>query len=434
MNRNTRYWRTLCAVGAIATGTTILVAQPPATQPPVAQSPVAQPPATPSEGSKGKEKEPTYPTEVNGRDLNWYLKETSFKVQPDPQQRESAVRTIPAFGPSARRPAIDPVTNAIYDDPDPGVKIAAITIISNMGFDLRSEVKKSITAITTALNKSGPGDALRMYSVRSISSFGPDAVGAVKNLRSISNDPSWETRLAIAEALGSIGAPGKKDADPDLLAAKTLLDYLVPDKCMAVRLEAVKSLLTIGPPKSKTPDEYKKEIKPYLESLEKRLEFEKGKSGDRCVYVWLLVLQIMYDDRMMGENIKKIAKMIETPEGPNAPLARLYALQALGVLGKPAAPAVPQIVSALAYPEQPLQMAAMVSLARIGNDARAAIPELEKIKAKLPVKPIDAPADWKPDDTMQKMASDTIDYITGKKKIEDARPEDKKDDKPGEKK
>jgi len=69
----------------------------------------------------------------------------------------------------------------------------------------------------------------------------------------------------------------------------------------AVRLEAVKSLLAIGPPKATNPEEYKKEIKPYLDSVEKRLAHEKGKGGDKTMYVWLLLLQIMYDDRVLAD-------------------------------------------------------------------------------------------------------------------------------------
>ena len=95
---------------------------------------------------------------------------------------------------------------------------------------------------------------------------------------------------------------------------------------------------------------------------------------------------------------------------------------------------VDAVIAALNYPEPPLQMAAMACLARIGKEARKAIPELEKIKAKPPeARPKDAPADWKPppgwkpDDTMQKLAADTVEYITGKKRFDD-QPADKKDD------
>ncbi len=421
-------------------------ANPPANPPADPNKPGNPPPEPPKPAKPDKPQE--FPKEIEGKDLKWYLNQTLPTVQPDPQYREAAVRVIPAFGPDARQPAIKPLTDLLVAETDPGVQVAAITIISNMGFDVREQVKPAIRALVNVLGRTEKGSALRMYAVRSISSFGPDAVQAVASLRSIANDPSWETRSAIAEALGSIGGPappkkpGDEPGDPSELAALTLLNYSMTDSCMAVRMEAVKSLLAIGPPKGKTPAEYITKVKPYLESLEKRLDREKRKDGDKGVYVWLLLLQIMYDDRTEPENIKKIAGFIETPDGKNAALIRLYAIQSLGVLGPRAKDAVPKIIPALSYPEVPLQLTAMIALGRIGNEARAAVPKLDEIK-KMPLeaRPKDAPADWKappdwkPDDTLQKTAAETIDYITGKKKIADAKPDDKKDDKkPGEKK
>jgi HEAT repeat protein len=423
-------------------------AQPPAAQPPAAQPPAAQPPATdPANPANptAKPKEPEYPKEINNKNLDHYLKEAQERFQKDPQVRETAIRTIPLFGPSARKPSVKIITDVISSDSDPGVKVAAITIISSMGFDVRNEVRPSIQTLRNVLRLS-TNSIVRMYCVRSLSSFGPDAVDAVPELRTAAGDPSWETRLAVAEALGSVGAPPKPDADPNVQAAKTLLTYMLgnanrTEPCVAVRLEAVKSLLNIGPPKAKNPQEYIREVKEYLDPLAERLKFEAGERGDKGVYVWLLLLQIMYDDRVMAENVKKITKFIEAPDNP---VLRMYALQALGIIGPQLAAlkvnpqtaavtgpiadaAIDTVILALKYPEPPLQYAAMNCLARIGKEARKAVPVLEEIKAKPPKKPLDAPADWKPDDTMQKLATDTIDYITGKKKFDD-QAADKKDE------
>lgn len=422
---------------------------PGATTPPP-PPPAGTPPANPPTGAKPPE--PRYPDEINAKKLDWYLGQMSFRTQRDPQLRESAVRTLPLFGPAACKPSIKPLIAVIEGDPDPGVRIAAITMISSMGFEHRNEVKPAVETLRRIIGQTGRGSALRAYCVRSIESFGPDAAAAVPELRAISTaeaEPSWETRMAVAEALGYIGAPPKPGTSPNVLAVKTLLERVLEDPCLSVRLEATKSLLAMGPPQTKNPDEYKKEVAPYLVLLQKHLDAEKGRNGDKGVYVWLVLLQVMYDDRTTPENLKVITRLVKEPEGGKdstgtpAAMVRMYAIQAIGVLGpqfaamrtnpalqQPAEAAIQSVIDALNYPEQPLQVTAMMCLARIGNEARKAVPELEKIKAKLPVKPIGAPADFKPDDTLQRTAADAIDYIVGKKKFDDGpKKEEKKDDK-----
>ena len=408
--------------------------------PPKAVDPPPPVPPDPKPADPPKDpKKVEYPDKINGKDLKWHLEESSPRYQKDPMLREAAIRTIPAFGPTAREPAVNPLIDAIRDDPDPGVKIAAITVVSNMGFDIDKHIKPAVNTLVFVLRNSSPGSALRVYCVRSLASFGTHALPAVQDLRDKSTpaaEPSWEMRLAIAETLGFIGAPAKKDGDPNEKAADTLLRFMLKDPCTAVKLEAVKSLLTLGPPKPLPGKDYPATVKPSLDLLEERIKAEGARGNDKGVYVWLLLLQIMYDGAFLNDNVKKVAKLIETPDGPNAPNLRLAALQVLSVLGPPAAPAVPQIIPALNYPEIELQMGAMVCLARIGTEARAAVAELEKIKSRpLETRPKDAPADWKappdwkPDDRLQKMAADTIDYIIGKKKIADAKPPEKKDEK-----
>jgi HEAT repeat protein len=406
-----------------------------------------QPPAGTLQPTSAK---PTYPKEINGKDLNWYLKEAQYRYQPDPQMREIAIRTIPAFGPDARKAALPILIDIISSERDPSVRIDAISIVTIMGPDMREEVKAKgvIRALITLLQNTGPSSAVRIHCVRALSTFGPDAVSAVDVLRNVASDPSWETRMAVAEALGSVGQPPppKKVGDlpdPNMKAAKTLLTYMLrnDETCVAVRLEAVKALLTIGPPKAASPIEYQKEVKEFLDPLAERLKHEESKNGDRGVYLWLLLLQIMYDDRVMVENVKKIAKFIEAPENP---MHRLYALQALSIvapkfgemrlLKPPTYPTaggpvvdstISAIIAALNYPEPELQVAAMTTLAHIGKEAIAAEKALKALQAKPPKIPLDAPKDFKPDDTIQKMAAETIEYVTGRKKFSQPAPEKK---------
>ena len=394
-------------------------------QPPKPVDPPKVDPPKPTDPPKPEEppKEPKkveYPKFVDGKDLATWIKELNAAKQPDPQQREFALRTLPQFGPEARKPSIGPITDLIFKDPDPGVRIVAITIISNMGYDIRDQITPSVSALRTCMVNTASGSIVRLFCVRSLTSFGPEAVAAIPEIRSAGQDASWETRVAVAKALGQVGAPVGEKGEPNDAAAKFLLNIMLKDVCAGVRMEAVQGLLQIGPPKPKNPLDYAKDLKLYLEPIETRIKLEK----DKGILCWLYLVNIMYDDRVLPEHLKKIADYIKFPD---APMVRMHAINACAALGSKAAPVIPQIMDALHYPEPELVIAAMSALAQIGMAARGSAPELEKIKAgsKDPVKPPDAPKDWKPDLTLRLVAEDALLYVTGKKKLVEEVKKDK---------
>lgn len=427
--------------------------QPPATGPATPADPPPTGTLQPDPAKPTTPPEPKYPEKIGGKDLKGWLKELEYPsgpVQKDDQIRETAVKVIPGFGPSARKPAVKPLIDAIRADPDPGVQIAAITVVSNMGFEMREEVRPVIQVLIQRLANSSNGNIVRMYCVRSLASFGPDAVGAVQRMRDVSGDQSWETRREVAIALSMIGATPvddkgkpKKDHGPDLKAIDTLLTFQMQDSSVAVRLEAAKSLLALGPPFAKTPQEFIKDTEKPRETMEKVLKFESGKAGkantrggapDRGVYVWALLLQLMYDDRKISDNMLELAKLVKEPDSDQV---RLFAIQAIGAAGslfpalgerdrtlddknKVAVKVVRAVTDALAYEHEPILVyTAMTTLALIGKEARDAVPALEKLAAKPAKVPEGAPKGTPPDDSLQKMAKQTVEVITGKRKMED---------------
>jgi hypothetical protein len=325
-------------------------------------------------------------------------------------------------------------------------------------------VRPVIAVLQNKLGLAGSGNMVKMYCVRSLASFGPDAAGSIKYLRDACLDPSWETRKEVAIALSIVGAAPvdekgnpKKGKDghpigPNMDAVNTLLDYQLLDRSVSVRLEAAKSLLALGPLSFKDPQEYIEKTKKPLEAIEKAVKFEGGKgpktnargaTPDRGMYVWVLLLQVMYDDRKANDNLLELAKLVKEPDGPKADEVRLYAIQALGVGGGllqnptlqkgTVEKVVKAIADALAYEHEPvLQYTALQTLAMIGKTADAALPAVEKVAASKPRQPpADAPKGTPPDDSMQRMAKQTAEVLTGKRKIEDF---GKEDPKPGEKK
>lgn len=464
---------TLGGGGPVPPGTPPAPATGPGPMPPKPSDPPkpADPPPTGPEPETPKPMTPAkveYPSTVGGRDLKGWLKELEYTgggpVQRDDQVRETAVKMIPTFGPDARKPAVKPLINAISSDPDPGVQIAAITVVSSMGFDMRDEVKPVIQILNQRLKQSGSGNMVKMYCVRSLASFGHDAAASIPFFKENCLDPSWETRKEIAIALSMIGAAPtdekgnpKKGKDghpigPNVEAINVLLDYQLLDRSVNVRLEAAKSLLALGPPSIKDPLEYIEKTKKPIEAIDKAVKFEGGKGGktnargatpDRGMYVWTLLLQVMYDDRKANDNLLELAKLVKEPDGPKADEVRLFAIQALGVGGgllqNPTLPkgtvekVVKAIADALAYEHEPvLQYTALQTLAMIGKTADAALPAVEKLAAKSPKPPPEgSPKGTPPDDSMQRMAKQTAEVLVGKRKIEDF---GKEDPKPGEKK
>ena len=432
------------------------IPNPPNPAPPVGPEPVNVPPADPNE-------KPKFPKFIAGRELAEWTKEAL--AHKDPQFREAAIRVLPLFGPDAREPIIGPLCEIIRTkETDPSIRVAAIRIVSNLGFDFRIDDNKAtpdekkkmaklraasrevIGALMNVMADTLPGSTLRLYCVQSLATFGADAhkaVGSLTNpspgtLRVMATDFSWATRHAVAQTLGAVGVPPEKDGKPDWTgnphepATDILLNILLKDRCAAVRVAAVQSLLMLGPPKVKDLAEYAKAIEKFLKPVALRVEpaVPGGKTleDDHAVLVWLWLLQLSYDDRKLADNVKKIAREVKEPKEPGVRLQALYALTALGPRS---APAMAELRYALEHYDDPaILAAAMTAVAAVGTKGGAdALPELTALKngKRDEKKPEKAPTDWKPDPTLRLFAAAAIDVVTGKKKLVEVKEEKDKE-------
>jgi HEAT repeat protein len=368
--------------------------QPPAAQPqprPAAPTAVAPPPV-----------EPKWPDKVGGHDLRGWLQ--LLKDSPDGQVREAAVKAIPLFGPSARKDALKPLIAATRDT-DTGVKVNAILTLGGIGATDEKEVKEIADALAAAVNSGGGGGPVRLHAARSLAAYGPAAASAIGALKGIASDVSWETRAAVAAALGSIGRAPDDKKGPSKAALDTLAARLKEEKSAAVRLEITQSLLALGPPhyKPDSPADYIAAIKPYLDAVTDRLKVEK----DRTVLVWLEMVAMTYDGQRVNEdNIRRLSRYALDPD----PVVRVAGLRALALLRERAAPALPNIVDALRTDDLLTQVEAIAALAALEKTAAAAVPELEKVK-----KGHKEPA-------VREMAGVAIDKILGRKPAVPAAP------------
>lgn len=382
-------------------------------EPPAKEPPAKEPPKDP------KSKDYVWPKDVNGRNVAEWAGDLDSK---DASIRESAVKAIPLFGPDGRK-ACGKRLIRLVNDADPGVRIAAVSAMSLMGFETQADIRDAVTAMRQALNNTAPGSVLRLYVARALATYGTDALVAMADLSSIAKDPWWETRQAVANTLGRLGAPQydekpmtgpegrpipKKPASE--LAHKTLRSMLLNDTSSAVRLEAAYSFISHGPPYQQEPAEYLKAVKPYQEMVETALKTEKDKS----VQIWLHILTLVYDEKLLDDQVPKIAKFLETPD----PTVRVHALNALAMLGPKAKAALKEVRDALGYEEDQLVAAAVMCMASFGKEASTFIPDLENVKKRFQEAIKKAPNDNEKAiaENLVKLVDEAIDAVSGKKK------------------
>jgi HEAT repeat protein len=350
---------------------------PPSTFPPSA-------PPKKEEPKKGPSKKDEWPKSVNGRSLGEWM--TDFK-NPDPAIRDAAIKVMPLFGPEARKNAPKELIRLI-NDPDPGVMINAMLILGAVGTDNKDELRAAAKAMSAAISKTAPGSMIRLHATRTLAAMGTDAYDAIATVVGIANDPSWETRQAVAAALGRLGAgiyedkpqpPGAPYKVPTAKRqpSKTAMDKLVyallKDESAAVRMEAMQSMIVLGPPYTTNPALYPKLVAPYLAEINQRLKQEK----DDTVKIWLYVVQMMYDDRTVegkDGNMVKIAEYLTSREDA----IKVQALGALAILGPRARPVVANIAECAKDPEQTVAVAALTTLVGMGNAAKLALDDLQK--------------------------------------------------------
>ena len=355
-----------------------------------------------------------WPKDIDGKNIEEWIED--FR-NPDPSVRDTAVRVIPSFGPAAREAASRHIMHMIAEDPDPGVRMSAMTAAGLMGHESVEEIKPMVYALRMAIGRTYGGSAIRLFASRALATYGGEAVDAVSVLTKIHTDPWWETRHAVAQALGRIGAPQYDDPpakDPrtggpvpkrpaDETARKYLIVMAQNDDCVAVRLEAVMSLITLGPPYTPNNAEYIAAIQPTLAMIDVQLNPKKRSQGedDPSVQIWLHILHVMLDDRAYEETLPKIAGYLETP----AAAVRAQALVAIGALGKRAAvqSVLAAVRDALNYEEEILVAAAVDCLMALGPDAAGVLPDVEKLKARTK------------NEKLKEIAEEGITVLSGKK-------------------
>jgi hypothetical protein len=356
-----------------------------------------------SKSPKDKDKEPTkeptkiptpkWPTEISGKNMDAWLKDV---IHPDPAIRESALRTLPSFGPSVQKAAGKLLVVRMTREPDPGVRMVVYQTIAAIGFDEsdKNDEKEAIRLLSIAIDNAPAGSYTRLQAVQAISAFGPKAYDAVGQVAGQSaTDPSYETRRAIANTLSRIGF--SETHGPNQKALDRLSGTLARDPSVSVRMEALQSLVLLGPPwaeklppKAKNPPKINQEGADIVaDNMRHRLGIAKGKSApvgapepDKQLEIWCRVVLMRFDPKeITDKNLDAIAKHID-PKNALGP--KLQALQALALFGERAGDQCGDVVTVLGEGDPLVVSTALQTLAAMGIKAHGAVPELVKMEQK----------------------------------------------------
>ncbi|MEJ5276680.1 MAG: HEAT repeat domain-containing protein [Thermogemmata sp.] len=332
-----------------------------------------------------------WPTNIAGKGVQEWLKEVD---DPDPGKREMALNTLPSFGPDAIKICSRKIVERMRNEKDPSVRMAAYRAAVMLGLDDR-DWKDAITILANAVDQGVPGSQTRLAAVQALAAIGPRAESAVSVLTGVvCQDPSYAIRQAVANALGRVG--GNEIYGPNVRALNRLAGTLASDVAAAVRLEALQSLVLLGPPwtgrrnNSKDPPPIDWKQAAYVaDRMRERLQGPKGKSGelDPQIEIWVRVVLMRFDPKEIGDtHLNAIAKHLSSSElGP-----RLQALQALSLFAEQAAggkrlDAVVQLLPPDSLTDlntiNPIELNLVLGcLVAMGREAQGVLPTLEKLE------------------------------------------------------
>lgn len=323
-----------------------------------------------------------WPTQIGGKGLQDWLKDAT--ENPDPAIRDGALKTLPGFGPKARKECSKRLLQRMTTERDPGVRLTVFNIAATIGLE-DTDIPDAIAHLANVVDGAAPGGLSRLRAIETLAMFGPKAEKAVSKLTGEAcNDPAYETRRMIAQCLAHVGYNEK--TGPNLKALNRLAATLAKDQSAAVRMEALQALVALGPPWSGpstgkgVPGPTNWKAATFIaERMRERLVTKANGivEHDKQLEIWCRIVLMRFDQKELEkeDHLDAITKNFEPPAelGP-----KLQALQALSLFGERAGTQVDKVVPLLSDGEQIVVTAALTTLASMGIKGRPALDALEK--------------------------------------------------------
>lgn len=333
-----------------------------------------------------EKKEYKWPTEINGKNIDAVMKDLTDL---DPVNREYAARTLPNFGPAAQKEQVSKLLiDRMKKEPDPGVRFALYTAVGSIAFDNNNDNTEALRILSEVVDLAPSGSSSRYNAVQTIAMFGPRGYGTITKLTGVAaKDAAHETRRVIASALGRVAS--SEETGPNMVAMRSLADHFAKDPSAAVRMEALQSLMLLGPSWAEVKKAGAKENPPIkVKDAEEIVRYMKLRVGDpklkttglekdKQVEIWARLVLMRFDPKEINEdNLDAFAKHLTGGDIG----VKVQALQAIAMMGELAGKKVDSVARLLSDKDLPMQLTLVTvqTLAAMGAGAKPAIPKLKE--------------------------------------------------------
>jgi HEAT repeat protein len=343
----------------------------------------------PARSSNDNSRMPEKVTEIGGKTIEQWLRDLSST---DPAVVENAIRTVVLFSHDDAKKAVPILLKKLkLYELDSSIKVNIIIALRLIGLD-HEHLKEGVLRLTHILSRDSQY-YVKYHAALTLSSLGRDAKAAIPNLKAKLADLScWEVRMACAVALRSVAAP-PKDEPVDATVVEALRARVARDTCSQVRLEAVQSLILLGPPadpkdrvlpptdpRSRHPSQTAVQVRQITEQT---LKVAAVKDKEPTVRIWCQVGVMRMTGKVEQSRVASIAGYLDDPVLG----VRCQAARALGGVGLEAKTQVSRLVNKLDDKETIMVTWVMWALGHIGKEDPSALAKLDQI-AKDPKHPL----------------------------------------------
>jgi HEAT repeat protein len=281
-----------------------------------------------------------------------------LKTEKDPGVRVRAINALQYYGVEARE-TVRLILKALHDS-DASVRVNAVIALGFIGFDAK-DLAEGVNDLKYLLTKQGEEGIVKFQAARALGRLGPDAAPAIPALLyAIRSTVSSEIRQAAAYALGSAGWDSQRG--PDVRAINALLGAL-RDSCHDVRMEALFSLIVLGPP-----------MQGAEKATERRALELHLHDKNKIVQIWSRVA-LMRLDKVSAQHLEPIAKLLKDPDMR----VRMNAARAFAIMGKDAKTNQKDLVYALDDKEPDVLVWVCIALGQMREAAQEALPKLQAL-------------------------------------------------------
>jgi HEAT repeat protein len=331
---------------------------------------------TTSQGGAKMTSEASRDQAIGGKKFDDWLHDLK---DPDPSVVENAIRTVPLYGKLAREAAPILINKVVKTD----LVYLDISIKSNIAIFLGTvgvndgDQDDAVRALRALLNDSE--SYVRYQAAIALGRYGPDAKAAIPYLLSkLGDSKNWEVRRACAQALGTVALPRKAGTAVDNHVLRGLLARVsqTNEKCAQVRLEAIHSLVLLGPPAASSPASQSTE-QVLKQSIEQSLRLAADRDRDLTVRIWAHVA-LMRMGKVDEKRLATLGKLLDH----KLLGVRCQAARAIGSIGPDASSQIGSLKVALQDKEPTMVGWAIWALGQMGTAAMSSVPAIEAVAKK----------------------------------------------------